>query len=263
MVMTPNETPEVDMNPSLPGLLDITPPEVVEEEAAGETEPAAETTEDTPAPEVSAAPLEEVAAPEAQPESPPAISAEQQQTDIKRQMEMEELGQRRIQEQEQQRRQTMVQQAKQYEQGLLDEGLLPDQARKQTRQMVSYENRMQEQEKKSTDLLKFAEGRNIAALQIGMKHGLIPQQVVDDIGVLLRTNSPDSMDFEAKRMSELRSTRAEIVKLKQSQVQPQTFDNSQGSSEATSNQSRLLDAYLAGDRSEAAVNAARNLTFGS
>jgi hypothetical protein len=79
----------------------------------------------------------------------------------------------------------------------------------------------------------------------------------------LRTSSPDAMSFEAQRISELRSTRAEIAKLKQAQVQPQTFDNNQGSSEASSNQSRLLDLYLAGNRSEAAVKAARNLTLGS
>jgi hypothetical protein len=263
MVMTPNETPEVDINPGLPGILDVTPPEVVEEDAPVEAEQAEETTEETPAPEVVAAPAEEVATQATQAESPPQISPEQQREEIKRQMEMEELGQRRIQEEEQKRRQAMVQQAKQYEQNLLDEGLLPDQARKQTRQMVSYENRIQEQEKKATQLMQFAEGRNIAALQLGMKHGLIPKQVVDDISVLLRTNNPEAMNFEAQRMAELRNTRAEIAKLKQGQVQPQTFDNGQGSSEATSNESRLLDAYLAGDRSEAAVRAARDLTFGS
>jgi hypothetical protein len=262
MVMTPNETPEVE---PVAGLIDNTPPEVVEDDAPVETEaaPVAETTEEAPTTEANAAPTEAAVETTALSESPPKITPEQQQADIRRDMELQELGQRRIHEQEQQRRQAMVQQAKQYEQNLLDEGLLPDQARKQTRQMVSYENRMQEQEKKAMQLMQFSEGRNIAALELGMKHGLIPKQVVDDISVLLRTNSPDAMSFEAQRMSELRSTRAEISKLKQGQVQPQTFDNNQGSSEASSNQSRLLDLYLAGNRSDAAVKAARDLTFGS
>jgi hypothetical protein len=46
-------------------------------------------------------------------------------------------------------------------------------------------------------------------------------------------------------------------------VPPQTFDNSQGAAEATSNQDRLLEAYNNGDRSEAAVRAARRLALGS
>ena len=262
MVMTPNETPEVDVSP---GIIDNTPPDVVEDDASVETEaaPVVETTEEAPTTGANAAPTEAAVETTALSESPPKITPEQQQADIRRDMELQELGERRVQEQEQQRRQAMVQQAKQYEQNLLDEGLLPDQARKQTRQMVSYENRIQEQEKKSMQLMQFSEGRNIAALELGMKYGLIPKQVVDDISVLLRTSSPDAMSFEAQRISELRSTRAEIAKLKQAQVQPQTFDNNQGSSEASSNQSRLLDLYLAGNRSEAAVKAARNLTLGS
>ena len=112
-------------------------------------------------------------------------------------------------------------------------------------------------------LLQFAEGRNIAALQIGMENGLVPKQVVDDINVLLRSQSPDAMKYEAQRMAEIRGTRAELTRLKQGQVAPQTFDNGQGSAEATTNDNRLLDAYLAGDRSEAAVSAAKRLTFGS
>jgi hypothetical protein len=255
MVMTPDEPQEEVI------VTDITPPEPVESEAP--PEPVVEEAEETPSPEAEAAPTEVEATQPPPPEASPQVSPEQQRAEIQRQMEMNELGQRRVQEQEQQRRQAMVQQAKQYEQNLLDEGLLPEQARKQTRQMVGYENRMQEQETKASRLLQFAEGRNIAALQLGMKHGLIPKQVVEDINVLLRSNSPDAMDFEAKRMAELRSTRAELSRLKQGQVQPQTFDNSQGSAEATTNESRLVDAYLAGDRSEAAVNAAKRLTFGS
>ena len=256
MVMTPDE-PQEEV-----AVTDITPPEPVESDAPPEPV-IAEGTEETPPPEAVAVPIDEGATQAPLPESPPQIPPEQQRAEIQRQMELEELGQRRMHEQEQQRRQAMVQQAKQYERGLLDEGLLPEQARKQTRQMVSYENRAQEQDTKATRLLQFAEGRNIAALQLGMKHGLIPKQVVEDINVLLRTQSPNAMDFEAKRMAELRNTRAELSRLKQGQVQPQTFDNSQGSAEATTNESRLVDAYLAGDRSEAAVSAAKRLTFGS
>ena len=71
------------------------------------------------------------------------------------------------------------------------------------------------------------------------------------------------MDKAAKRIKEDRALRTENAQLKQGRVAPQTFDNSQGSAEVSTNDDRLLDAYLAGDRSDAAVRAARKLTFGA
>ena len=265
MVMTQSGQEE---QPVQPDLLDITPPEQVEvegdvpaavepgETASVEAEPVeGETAQEQP--------VQAVPTPAPVPESPPAKSPEQIQEELRRTAELEELGNRRSQETEQRRRQELINRARVYEQGLQDDGLLPEQARKQTRQMVSYENRLQQQDSQAMQLLQFSEGRNIAALQIGMENGLIPKQVVNDINVLLRSQSPDAMKYEAQRMSELRGTKAELTRLKQGQVQPQTFDNSQGSAEATTNEGRLVDAYLAGDRSEAAVKAARKLTFGS
>ena len=70
------------------------------------------------------------------------------------------------------------------------------------------------------------------------------------------------MEREAARMQKDRKTEAELTKLRQGQVQPQTFDSSQGSAEASTSNDRLLKAYENGDRSEAAVRAARNLTLG-
>ena len=245
------------------GFTDITP---VEAEAP--TEEPAETTEkpaeETPVEqEVTTAVTEQPVQEQPLPESPPEKTQEQIQQELQRQREIDELSQRRSQEAEAQRKQQLAQKAQQNERQLLDEGMLPEQARKQTRQMLQYENRLYEQDKQAVELVQFAEGRNIAALLIGMKHGLIPKEVVDDINVLLRSQSPDGMEFEAKRMSELRQTRAEISRLKQGQVKPQTFDNSQGSAEAVNSEDRLIDAYLNGDRSEAAVQAAKRLTFGS
>jgi hypothetical protein len=263
MVMTQNGQEEQSLQP---GLLDITPQEG---DAPVEAEPIeAEPIEAEPveaeaveAEAVPAQPAQATPAPVA--ESPPAKSHEQIQEELRRTAELEELGNRRTQETEQRRRQELINRARVYEQGLQDDGLLPEQARKQTRQMVSYENRLQQQDSQAMQLLQFTEGRNIAALQIGMENGLVPKQVLADINVLLRSQSPDAMKYEAKRMAELRGTRAELTRLKQGQVAPQTFDNSQGSAEATTSEGRLVDAYLAGDRSEAAVKAARKLTFGS
>ena len=245
------------------GFTDITPVDV-ETPAEEPAETTEQPTEETPVQsEVTTAVTEQPVQEQPLPESPPEKTQEQIQQELTRQREIDELSQRRTQEAENQRKQQLMQRAQQSERQLLDEGMLPEQARRQTKQMLQYENRLYEQDKQAVELLQFAEGRNIAALQIGMKHGLIPKEVVDDINVLLRSQSPDNMEFEAKRMSELRQTRAEISRLKQGQVKPQTFDNSQGSAEAVNSEDRLIDAYLNGDRSEAAVQAAKRLTFGS
>jgi hypothetical protein len=74
---------------------------------------------------------------------------------------------------------------------------------------------------------------------------------------LQQTGTPAEMEKEAKRMKEDRALRAENARLKQGQVPAQTFDNSQGAAEATSNDARLLQAYIDGDRSEAATAAVR------
>jgi hypothetical protein len=100
-------------------------------------------------------------------------------------------------------------------------------------------------------------------MHFAQKHKLIPKQVIEDIRALNAARNPQEMEREAKRMAQTRSQTAEITRLKQGQVPPQTFDNSQGSAEVTTNQSRLLDAYINGDRSDAAVKAARRLNFGS
>ena len=243
--ITPAEEPAPENGDTLEAVVEETAP------TTGSTETVTETTEQAP---VEQAPI---------PESPPEKTPEQVEAELQRQRDLEELSNRRMQEDENKRKQSLLQRAKQHEQQLLDEGLMPETARKQTRQMIEYENKLYEQDKQAMQLLHFAEGRNIAALQIGMKHGLIPKEVVDDINILLRSQSPNEMEYEASRMKELRQTRAEISRLKQGQVKPQTFDNSQGSAEAVNSEDRLIEAYLNGDRSEAAVQAARRLTFGS
>ena len=247
-------------------LVDVTPPEEVDTAVADEldADPATETLEEVV--ETTDAPVVDgvVPPPEVPAEAQPEKTAEQIREERQRLADLDELGRRRREQEEAERKQQLLQRARRHEQTLLDDyGLMPDQARKLTQQMIGYENKLHDTQRKSMELLQFAEGRNIAALQIGMKHGLIPKAIVDDINVLLRSQSPDSMDFEAARMAELRKTRAEIEQLKQGQVKPQAFDNSQGAAEAVSSDDRLIDAYLNGDRSEAAVQAAKRLTFGS
>ena len=95
------------------------------------------------------------------------------------------------------------------------------------------------------------------------QHGLANKQMLQDFAALQSAQTPDEMDREAKRMKRERELIAENARLKQGRVSPQSFDNSQGAAEVTSNQDRLLEAYINGDRSEAAVKAAKRVATGS
>jgi len=153
--------------------------------------------------------------------------------------------------------------AKQIEQRLLEAGHDQRVARQFAGDHVRHQKELRSQEGKALDLIGFVEGRQNAAMHFAHKHKLIPKQFIDDLLALSATRTPQEMEREARRMATMRQQSAEISRLKQGRVGPQTFDNSQGSAEATTNQDRLLEAYIQGDRSEAAVNAARNMTFGS
>ena len=176
---------------------------------------------------------------------------------------LNELQQRRAAEQQQQWRDQLGQQARTYQQQLTEAGYLPEQARDQARKYIQTEQRVRQKEQESAQMLGFVEGRQAAATHFMKKHGLATQQMLDDLLALQRANTPAEMEQEAKRIKEHRDLRSENTRLKQGQVPPQTFDNSQGAAEATSNDQRLLDAYNNGDRSEAAIKAARRFAFGS
>ena len=153
--------------------------------------------------------------------------------------------------------------ARSYERQLNEAGYMPEQSRDQARRYIQQERKFQKQEKETADMLGYVEGRQAAAVHYMKKHGLANQQMLDDLIALQRTTSPDDMEKEANRMKRERALLAENARLKQGRVSPQTFDNSQGSAEVTTNQDRLLEAYINGDRSEAAVKAARLLTLGT
>ena len=176
---------------------------------------------------------------------------------------VDELMKRRQADSQRQWEQQVLQRAKQLEQRAQDQGTDPQSARQVARQYVTHQKELRDQESKAMDLVGFVEGRANAAMHFAQKHKLVNKQALEDIQTLLKFRTPPEMELEARRMSQLRSQAAEIAQLKQGRVAPQTFDNSQGAAEATSNDQRLLDAYNNGDRSDAAVRAARRLAFGS
>ena len=153
--------------------------------------------------------------------------------------------------------------ARAYEQQLNDAGYMPEQARDQARRYVQQEQKFRKQEEDSSNMIGYVQGKQAAAVHFMQKHGLANQQMLNDLMSLQSANSPADMEREAQRMKRERGLIAENARLKQGRVAPQTFDNSQGSAEATSNQDRLLEADIAGDRSDAAVKAARRLAMGT
>ena len=153
--------------------------------------------------------------------------------------------------------------ARAYEQQLNDAGYMPEQARDQARRYVQQEQKFRKQEEDSSNMIGYVQGKQAAAVHFMHKHGLANQQMLNDLMSLQSANSPADMEREAQRMKRERGLIAENARLKQGRVAPQTFDNCQGSAEATSNQDRLLEAYIAGDRSDAAVKAARRLAMGT
>jgi hypothetical protein len=256
-MVTSTEPQEIDENVEII-------PETPEEQAPGGDEVATEeqATEEAPAEAPEEAPdagqpsearlLNDTAPQQAQPAQP--------QVDQKA---IAELHQRRIAEQEQMWRSKVSKAARAYQQQLEEAGYMPEQARDQAKRYVQQERKFRQQDEEAAGMIGYIQGRHMAAVHYMKKHGLASNQVLDDLTALQNASSPAEMDKAAKRIKEDRALRAENAQLKQGRVAPQTFDNSQGSAEATTNQDRLLDAYLAGDRSDAAVRAARRLTLGS
>ena len=132
--------------------------------------------------------------------------------------------------------------ARAYEQQLNDAGYMPEQARDQARRYVQQEQKFRKQEEDSSNMIGYVQGKQAAAVHFMQKHGLANQQMLNDLMSLQAANSPGDMEREAQRMKRERGLIAENARLKQGRVAPQTFDNSQGSAEATSNQDRLLEA---------------------
>ena len=180
----------------------------------------------------------------------------------RRQAENDELNRRRYAEQEQAYRNDLGQRARAYQQQLESKGYLSEHAREQAAMMVRQEQNSTQSQQQAYEAMGTLEGRQMATLHFMEQYGLADKNTIDTIKMLYQTQSPDQMEREASRLKADRAKDAELAQLRQGQVQPQTFDNSQGSAEASTSEDRLINAYLNGDRSEAAVKAARNLTFG-
>jgi len=212
------------------------------------------------------------AAPEAvsppSPEPAPAVEAPLapapvSEADREREEALKELQTRRETEVQRTWEQQVVRKAKALEQQLSESGYLPEQAKAQARQFVQQEQRFRKKDKEAADVVGYVQGKQAAAIHFMKQHGLADEQMLADFMALQQAQSPADMEREAARMKRERALVAENARLRQGRVAPQTFDNSQGSAEVTNNQDRLVQAYMRGDRSTAANEAARKLSFGA
>ena len=173
------------------------------------------------------------------------------------QAQIEELHRMKQADAQKQWEQQVYRQAQAIERRAQQQGADPQSAREIAKQHVTSQKQLRDQQDQSLNLVRNVEGRKEAALHFLEKHKLADKRMLDDFRALSNFNTPQDMEREAMRIAQLRQQAAEIARLKQGQVPPQAFDNSQGAAEPTSNQDRLLQEYIAGERSEAHQAAAR------
>ena len=173
------------------------------------------------------------------------------------QAQIEELHRMKQVDAQKQWEQQLFREAQVIEQRLQEQGRDPQSAREMAKQHVNSQKKLRDQQDQSLNLVRNVEGRKEAALHFLEKHKLADKKMLDDFRALSNFNTPQDMEREAMRIAQLRQQAEEIARLKQGQVPPQAFDNSQGAAEPTSNQDRLLQEYIAGERSEAHQAAAR------
>ena len=229
--------------------------------------PVEEEIPDTSAPETEAPSIEsdggDIPPADIPPPAPPAEARASRAAGDANAAEIAELYKMREANAQKEWEQQTLRQAQAIERRANQQGVDPQASRQMARQYVGHQKELKDQESKAVNLVGFVEGRNRAVMHFANKYKLLPKQVMEDLQSLSQFRSPQEMEHEARRIQQHRNQAAEIARLKQGRVAPQTFDNSQGSAEVSTNEDRLLDAYLAGDRSDAAVRAARRISLGS
>ena len=178
------------------------------------------------------------------------------------QAQIEELNRMKQVNAQKEWEQQVYRQAQAIERRAQQQGSDPQSAREIAKQHVTSQKQLRDQQDQSLSLVRNVEGRKEAALHFLEKHKLADKRMLEDFRALSNFNTPQDMEREAMRIAQLRQQAAEIARLKQGPVPPQAFDNSQGAAEPTSNQNRLLQEYIAGERTEAHQAAARSAANG-
>ena len=240
--------------------VDITPEPQAEVQADTTTqEPVAETTEQP----VAVEPTQSTEQPESAQPQPETVQKEetvQTQEPVAEPNRMANLQQTIAQQQQQLQYLAEVdaqnkaqQQAITYQKQLEEQGWMPDQAQTVAQNYVTQMQQSQQQQQQLKQQQEFKDGQRNASIFFAKKYDLN----WDDITSLERFNTPQDMENEAKRMQELRQTKAELDRLKKAQVQPQQFDTNQPAASASGSEDELLDQYNSGVRNPQTEAAAR------
>tara|TARA_R110001599_G_scaffold19895_7_gene75781 strand:- start:4144 stop:4938 length:795 start_codon:yes stop_codon:yes gene_type:complete len=225
-------------------------PDVIEETPAPETEVVTPVAETPPQPQT---PAEQVLS---APEPPVQPTVPQQQMSPE---QIQKLQQDQMQFQQVQAQAQLQNEAQRYQQQLEQQGYLPDQAQSIARQHMQSRAAQMDQARQNEFNTQVLLGKQAASEHFARQYKL----TFEDMATLRMSNSPEQMEQVAKKISADRERDTELARLKQQQVPPQQFDNSQGAPEVASNDNAWLDRYIYnGDRSPNAVAAARRASFG-
>ena len=189
---------------------------------------------DSPAPEL---PSEPAPVPPTPPAAPSAVQAT---PEIQQQLAWYQQQHKQVQQQQYQ--EAVVKAETDYRERLVEEGYMPDQARKlasEARGQAEYQLQQQQQYEQQ---LQVSQGRHNAARHYASYYKL----GISDLGELEKLPDPASMEREAKRIAEIRDLRSKYEQVARGRVQPQSFDSGASSASASRSRERILDDYNEG-----------------
>ena len=229
---------------------DVATPDTEEPSAEA---PATGTEEATPAPSgnvAEASPVEPALESE---DTPPVSSAPTPDVDNLNQR-LQEVEQQNAQYAQAQYQAQVQQYERNLQQQLEQQGYLPEQAAQYARQQVEGQVQLRATQQQQQEQLRHEEGKRNAAIHFYKQYKL---DNIDDLQTLEKYNDPQSMEDAAKRIQSDKAKDAEIAKLRAQLVPSQTFDDSQSTPAASTDEDRWLERYNQGDRSSQAAAAAR------
>jgi len=143
----------------------------------------------------------------------------------------------------------------QMERNLMDQGLTQNEAQTQTQTHLEGRVKQIQQEQQYQQQIQVDQGKRNASVHFAKQYNL----GIDALARLEQAQTPTEMKAIAENMSNMAKLEKENAELKARLAPQQSFDTNTPTPAAATNEDRLLDAYLGGDRSEAATKAAAKL----
>ena len=172
--------------------------------------------------------------------SVPTTPSNANQADVQQQLSW---YQQQHQQQQQQKYQEEVNKAEEsYRERLLDDGFMPDQAKKlasEARQQAEYQQSIQAQHQQQ---LQFEQGRYNAARHYARHYSL----GINELEELEKLPDPASMERESRRIAEIRDLRNKYEQVAKGRVAPAEYDSGASSAGASRSRERILDDYAEG-----------------